>query len=144
MRVLSDIPNLLNQLILGQRRLESLDLIALLSQDVLASDVDVLEQQNLDILGVEGLELLGRGNGAVDGAEAGRRGVKGSGRASRRVEAVGDGSRGAGAIADGDVLCSRHVVVLCSVVKERQERRGSEHAEYLWSITQSTLSQGTQ
>ena len=82
MRVLSDIPDLLNQLILGQRRLESLDLIALLSQNVLTSDVDVLEEQNLDILGVEGLELLGRGDGTVAGAEAGRGGVEGSGRAS--------------------------------------------------------------
>ena len=45
-----NIPNLLNELVLGQRGLESLDLVALGSQDLLSSDIDVLEEQDLDIL----------------------------------------------------------------------------------------------
>lgn len=53
-------PNLLNELVLGERGLESLNLVALLLQNVLARDIDVLEKENLNVLGVEGLQLFGR------------------------------------------------------------------------------------
>jgi len=53
-------PNLLNQLVLGQRSLLEFDLVALALQDILASLVDIFQEQDLDILSVEGLEMLGR------------------------------------------------------------------------------------
>ena len=53
------LPNLLNELILGEGRLVRFDLIALSNKDVAASLVNIFKQKNLDILCVEGLELLG-------------------------------------------------------------------------------------
>jgi hypothetical protein len=40
----ANIPNLLNELVLGERGLESLDLVALGPQDLLSGDIDVLEK----------------------------------------------------------------------------------------------------
>ena len=53
------LPNLLNELVLGQGGLVRLNLIALANQDVAASLVHIFKQKDLDVLGVEGLELLG-------------------------------------------------------------------------------------
>lgn len=53
------LPDLLDQLILRQRGLESLHLVALLLQNITSSLVYILEEKDLDILGVEGLQLLG-------------------------------------------------------------------------------------
>ncbi|KAI7491367.1 hypothetical protein KC351_g26 [Hortaea werneckii] len=52
--------DLLNQFVLRERALEDFDLVALLLQDVLARLVDVLEQQDFDVLGVERLQALCR------------------------------------------------------------------------------------
>lgn len=49
-----DSPDLLDQLVLWQRRLQGFHLVALLGQDVLTALIDILQQQNLDICGVEG------------------------------------------------------------------------------------------
>lgn len=36
------------------------DLVTLLAEDILGSLVDVLKEENLDVLGIEGLQLLRR------------------------------------------------------------------------------------
>nr|POE56575.1 hypothetical protein CFP56_33547 [Quercus suber] len=99
------VPDLLDQLVLRERTLEGFDLVALLGEDVAAGLVDVLEQQDLDVLGVERLQLFGRG----------RLGATVTGRAviaqGMGVEGVGDGARdvvaGAVAVVDGDVAGGR-------------------------------------
>lgn len=53
------LPNLLNELVFGERGLESLDLVALLGQDIFSCLIDIFEKQNFDVLGVEGLQKLG-------------------------------------------------------------------------------------
>lgn len=53
-----DSPNLLNELVFWQRRLEELDLVALGLEDVPPRLVHILQEQDLDVFGVEGLELL--------------------------------------------------------------------------------------
>ena len=67
----ANIPNLLNELVLRKRGLESLDLVALGLQNFLSSDIDILEKYNLDVLGVEGLEVLGRATVREGSTEAG-------------------------------------------------------------------------
>jgi hypothetical protein len=52
------IADLLNQLVLWQAGLDRLDLVALVFEDLHASIVYVLEQQDLDVLGVERLQLF--------------------------------------------------------------------------------------
>jgi hypothetical protein len=47
-------PNLLNQLILRQRSLQSFNLITLRGQYISATLVDVLQEQDLDVLRIEG------------------------------------------------------------------------------------------
>jgi hypothetical protein len=66
----ANIPNLLNELVLGKRGLESLDLVALSLQDLLSSYIDILEKQNLDVLCVEGFQVLGRATVREGSAEA--------------------------------------------------------------------------
>jgi hypothetical protein len=68
-----NIPDLLNELVLGERGLESLNLVALSLQDLLSSNIDILEKQNLNVLGVEGLQVLGRATVREGSAEAGGR-----------------------------------------------------------------------
>lgn len=51
-------PDFLNELILGKRSLQSFDLIALARENIPSGLVDILQQQDLDILGVEGLQNL--------------------------------------------------------------------------------------
>ena len=107
-------PDLLNELVLGKRGFQSLDLVSLVGEYVSARLVDILEQQNLDVLGVEGLESL---CGAPLGqrcakAVAGRRGVKG-GRGRGRQAAVRDLSRQR----RPDVLRCGHFGVVVVVVK---------------------------
>jgi len=105
-----DFTNLLNELVLGQRGLESLDLVALSSQDLLSSDIDVLEKQDLDILGVERLENLG---GAATAGEVGgparRRRVERSdwGGGKVLVPAVRDFALSSSREAASDILRSR-------------------------------------
>lgn len=53
-------PNLLNKLVLRQRSFEEFHLVTLALQDILASLVDIFKKQDLDVLRVEGLEVLGR------------------------------------------------------------------------------------
>ena len=48
----------LNKLVLWQRGLQRLDLVALPLQNVNTGLVDILQQQDLDILGIEWFELL--------------------------------------------------------------------------------------
>lgn len=55
----SCLPDFLNELILGKRSLQSFDLIALARENIPSGLVDILQQQDLDILGVEGLQDLG-------------------------------------------------------------------------------------
>ena len=52
--------DLLNELFLGQRGLEELNLVTLGLEDILTGLVYILEEQDLNVLSVEGLELLGR------------------------------------------------------------------------------------
>jgi hypothetical protein len=107
--------DLLDQLVLGERALESLDLVLLSLEDGLAGLVDVLEEQDLNVLGVEGLELLGLGlrlacTEAVQGA------VEGGSWAGRDLVGAAKGVRDGGresiigvAAADGDVAgCGGH------------------------------------
>lgn len=85
------LPNFINELILGQRRLQSFNLVALFSKDVFAGLVDVLEEQNLDVLGVERLQELGGGPpGESRSAKAGGRRMKRSSRGSRETKAGRD------------------------------------------------------
>jgi hypothetical protein len=63
-----DSPNLLDELVFWQRSLEELDLVALGLEDIPSRLVHVLEKQDLDVLGVEGLELLGRSGPVSEGA----------------------------------------------------------------------------
>lgn len=51
-------PNLLNELIFGERRLEEFHLVTLRRQDITAGLVHILQQQNLDVLGREGFEVF--------------------------------------------------------------------------------------
>lgn len=74
------LPDLLNELVLRQRRLEEFNLVALVSQNVLASLIDVLEQQNLDVLGIEGLQSLGSAASSKSTTPAGWWGVEGRNR----------------------------------------------------------------
>lgn len=53
-----DVPNLLNQLVFRKRRLEEFHLVALLLQNIAASLVDILQKQDLDVLGGKGLQVL--------------------------------------------------------------------------------------
>lgn len=50
--------DLLNKLILWQRRLQRLNLVALATEDIPSGLVHILQEQNLDVLGLEWLELL--------------------------------------------------------------------------------------
>lgn len=86
-------PDLLNQLVLGERGLESLNLVALAPQDLLAADVDILQKQDLNVLSVEGLERLGGAATGDGAAPAAGRGVEGGSGRAREVlaPAVGDG-----------------------------------------------------
>ena len=93
----TSILDLLDELVLGQRGLEGLDLVALASQNFAAALVDVLQQQDLDILGVKGLELLG----FSDGSRAG--GVEGGSRRHGCRDAQARFRPG-----NGDVLCFSH------------------------------------
>lgn len=56
---LSHTPDLFNQLVFGQTRLVKVNLVTLVPQDILARLVHVLQEQNLDVFGRKGLELLG-------------------------------------------------------------------------------------
>lgn len=51
-------PDLLDELGLGQGALMSFDLIALASEDILPALVDILEQEDLDVLCLKGLKRL--------------------------------------------------------------------------------------
>lgn len=53
-----NLPDLLNELLLGKRSLQGLDLVALGFEDVLATLVDVFQEQDLDVCCLKGLELL--------------------------------------------------------------------------------------
>ena len=53
-----NIPNLLDELILRQRGLVEFHLVALADELVAGGLVDILKEENADVLGVEGLELL--------------------------------------------------------------------------------------
>lgn len=105
-----NIPNLLNELVLGQGGLESLDLVALGSQNLLSSYIDVLEKQDLDILGVERLENLGGTATAGEvGGPAGRGGVERSDWGSGKVlvPAVRDFALSSSGEAASNILRSR-------------------------------------
>lgn len=106
--------DLLNKLILGERALEGLDLVLLSLEDGLASLVDVLEEQDLDVLGVERLKLLGL-RLRLARAEAVQRAVEGCGGAGRDLVGAAEGVRDgrsksilgvAVAAADGDITGS--------------------------------------
>lgn len=60
---LPHVPDLFNQLVLWQRRLKTFNLVALSGQDILTTLIDIFQQQDLDVLGVERLQLLWRSQG---------------------------------------------------------------------------------
>ena len=103
----SYVPDFLNELVLWQRRLEELDLVALRCENVLRRLVDVLQEENLDVFGSERLQVLRGGGGFRGGA-----GVKGAG---GRVEGGGGRCRDAQGVCDGvgrasdNILRVRHV-----------------------------------
>lgn len=53
-----DLPDLLNELVLGKRSLQGLDLVALGFEDVLTALVDVFQEQDLDVCCLKRFELL--------------------------------------------------------------------------------------
>lgn len=53
-----NLPDLLDELLLRKRSLQGLDLVALGLEDVLATRVDIFQEQDLDVCCLEGLELL--------------------------------------------------------------------------------------
>lgn len=53
-------PNLLNELVFRQRRLEKFDLVALALEHIHPGLVDVFQEQDLDVLSIERLELFDR------------------------------------------------------------------------------------
>ena len=130
-----NIPNLLNELVLGQRGLDSLDLVALGPQDLLSGDIDVLEKQDLDILGVERLENLGGATAGEVGSPARRRRVERSdwGGGKVLVPAVGDFALSSSGEAASNILRSRRhdgVWLFCWSRMEGQMAAGwSEDAE---------------
>lgn len=70
-----DSPDSLNELVFRQRRLEGLDLVALLPEGVLTRLIDIFKQQDINVLGVKGLQLLGRNTLGQAAAPARRRGL---------------------------------------------------------------------
>jgi len=84
-------PNLLDELVLGQRSLEELNLVPLASENVSARLVHVFQQQDLDVPGVERFELLGVGSkpaGQPPRQEALARGWRVESRRGRDTKAV--------------------------------------------------------
>lgn len=121
-RIKGCLPDLLDQLIFRQRRLEGFHLVALGRENVPSGLVDILQQQDLDVLRVEGLEDLGHAPPGQQAAET-RRGrlQRRGGRGGKILAPAGDdGSRGRGA--GVDIASGRHgdgwlrVVVCVSVV----------------------------
>jgi hypothetical protein len=111
-------PNFLNQLILRQRSLQSLDLITLRGQYITAALIDVLQEQDLDILGVEGLQLLWcrSGSSKLCPAKAGWWGMESCGR--RYAETVRNCSRKSIGRPDNILCLSGHDFVI--VFKENE------------------------
>lgn len=72
------LPDLLDELIFGQRGLQGLNLVTLAGEDILASLVDIFEQEDLDALGVEGGQVLRRPLVEVDTQGPGRRRLEAS------------------------------------------------------------------
>lgn len=99
-------PNLLNELILWKRGLVKLDLVSLLAENVLSSLVDVLEKEDLDVLSVEGLQLLvGLLLGMITRTERVWR-VEGRSGAGGEAGGVAQGAaEGGGGV---DILCGGH------------------------------------
>lgn len=52
-----DLPDLLNELLLRKRSLEGLNLVALGLENILATLVDVFQEQNLDVCCLKGLQV---------------------------------------------------------------------------------------
>lgn len=83
-------PDLFDELILGQRGLEELDLVALLGEDIAAGLVHILEQQDLDVLGGKGLEMFGIGEGDGAVSQAGGGGLIRGGGGGGEMQTLGD------------------------------------------------------
>lgn len=73
-------PDLLNELVFGQGGLESLYLVPLLPQEVLASLVDILEEEDFDVMGVKWFQGLRRNGAQLLNSKA---------RSGRRMESCG-------------------------------------------------------
>lgn len=52
-----DLPDFLNELLLRKRSLEGLNLVALGLENILATLVDVFQEQNLDVCCLKGLQV---------------------------------------------------------------------------------------
>lgn len=130
-----DIANLLNQLVLCQTGLDGLDLVSLALENLDTGFVDIFKEQDLDVLGIERLQLLGellrmRAVGLILAVEAaawwlakcGGRAVEGEVWTGAEVEAVGHLTCELADAAAGNVLCGTHGVcaeVVAEVVRGR-------------------------
>jgi hypothetical protein len=105
---IGDPPDLLNELIFGEGRLQEFDLVALLGEHITTGLVDIFEKQDLDIFRGEWLQVLrvdDRNRAAKDGAVAGW-GVEGG--------AGGGSEEGGFVLTRTDISCGGHdgIVVL--------------------------------
>lgn len=80
------LPDLFNELVLRQGGLQGFYLVALTSKDVSSGLVDIFQQQDLNVLGIEGLQDFGNAFTRLQsGAKAGGRRLEGGSGRRRKI-----------------------------------------------------------